>query len=403
MPICYDRFFRIAEDFDDDAHVSRSLETTPKVLGNARGITDDDLCHAAWEGNIPLLMRAGSDRCRARQGLLQKAILNNQASCVTFLLCAYELDVNVKNADGRTPLFVASAISNVEIVNLLLIHGADPNIPSEKHGVFPLHTVTDVQVARRLVGAKADPAAKALFQTTALHTTLRHASCDTVKFIMSVLPAEELETSAPDLETYFSYAVRRRCPYVNVLELLYAMCKRNLVVDKDLHAAVSNGYAGLLRPIVRALGDANVRDADGLTALHTVCMGPPNAFASAAALVRYGADVNATTKEGYTPLLYALWRPRIAKLLLRHGADARFVLGVTRDMIDHLKAGLSSKNNIRTADNIEHMIAYTQKRICPCGKFSHRFCTGCRGAYYCNTACQGMDFQQHRAHCEPPM
>jgi ankyrin repeat protein len=310
--------------------------------------------------------------------------------------------VNGKNVEGRTPLFVASAVSNLEMVSMLLIHGADPNIPSETHEVMPLHAATDVQVARRLVEAKANPTTEAMFKTTPLHTALRHASCETVNFLMSVMLPEELKRASPDPETYFSFAVRQRCPEVNVLALLYCMCKRNLVVGKDLHAAVNHGYASLLSPIIRALGDADVRDADGLTALHTVCLGPPKAFASVKALVQCGADVNAKTREGYTPLLYALWRPRIAKFLLRHGADASFVTGVTPDMVEHLKAGLSSKDNIRAADNIALTIAYTQKRICPCGKFSRRFCGCCRRVHYCNTACQEMDFERHRVHCEPP-
>jgi len=407
MPICYDHFDSIASDSDVEPDPPAAIPRPVPKVEQASEFTDDQLCNAAWLGDIPTLMRAGSARClqfntRRGKGLLHLAILGDRPPCVTFLLCAYDLDPNAKNVDGRTPLFVASASSNAKMVDVLLTHRADPNIPSEEQAVRPLHAAANVSVARRLVEGKANPMAKASFHTTPLHTALRHASDSTVEFLISVMPPEGL--SAPsDTDSYFGFAVRRQCPLANIHELLNALCQRKLVTGADLHAAVSNGYTSLLRPLVLELGDANVRDSDGFTPLHAVCLGSPNALGSLKELVRCGADVNARTPEGYTPVLYSLWRPSLVKFLLRKGADARFVAGVTDDMVDHLKTGLTTKHNQRAAANIQRMVLYIQKRICPaCGAFSYRFCTGCRRVYYCNTACQGKDFQDHRELCELP-
>jgi ankyrin repeat protein len=53
----------------------------------------------------------------------------------------------------------------------------------------------------------------------------------------------------------------------------------------------------------------------------------PEDFLVAKNLLKYGADVNAVTKKGHTPLYVALtWgRKRTGALLLEHGADVNMV------------------------------------------------------------------------------
>ncbi len=66
------------------------------------------------------------------------------------------------------------------------------------------------------------------------------------------------------------------------------------------------------------------QDEDGRTFVHYVCRGPN--VAALVALVQSGlVDVNARTKWGWTPAMYATWteQPRVLEVLCAAGADLR--------------------------------------------------------------------------------
>ena len=49
-----------------------------------------------------------------------------------------EINPNIRNKNGETPLHIVAGRSHLEAVKLLLDHGADPNAQNEK-GETPLH------------------------------------------------------------------------------------------------------------------------------------------------------------------------------------------------------------------------------------------------------------------------
>lgn len=63
-------------------------------------------------------------------------------------------NINVKDSDGKTALMIASGLWEVEIVNLLLAHGADVNVLDNVMGVSTLHLAAQggsVDVAKLLL------------------------------------------------------------------------------------------------------------------------------------------------------------------------------------------------------------------------------------------------------------
>lgn len=81
-------------------------------------------------------------------------------------------DINKKNKDGETRLFIAVSQGNVREVERLLARNANPNIP-DKHGLTPLHIAAwwgEEKIVRLLLEAKANPNADTGKGWTVLHS-----------------------------------------------------------------------------------------------------------------------------------------------------------------------------------------------------------------------------------------
>jgi ankyrin repeat protein len=90
-------------------------------------------------------------------------------------------------------------------------------------------------------------------------------------------------------------------------------------------AIINAAYAGdaeMVKAILAAKPDPDVRDAFGATALHEAIFEANLEVIKL--LLDYGFDVNAVVPSlGYTPLHYAVWlnKPSVVPLLLRYKAD----------------------------------------------------------------------------------
>lgn len=70
---------------------------------------------------------------------LHQACHNGQGEVVKTMLAKGEMDINARNDDKETPLFLAVAENNILIAELLLEAGADANIPGGRGSNSPLH------------------------------------------------------------------------------------------------------------------------------------------------------------------------------------------------------------------------------------------------------------------------
>jgi ankyrin repeat protein len=74
---------------------------------------------------------------------LHQAVYQGGLTTVKNLLGADTSSINFKNNKGLTPLLVAVSNLNFDISNLLLKHGADPNISQPSDGNAPLHVAAE--------------------------------------------------------------------------------------------------------------------------------------------------------------------------------------------------------------------------------------------------------------------
>jgi ankyrin repeat protein len=240
-------------------------------------------------------------------------------------LLAQGADIDARDQMGRTPLHVAAANGEVELVKFLLNQGARVDA-QERANDTPLHAAAEngrSGAAAALLSAGADPNARGRGWFTPLH-----------KVAESRLLWERVGVDVREDDGFGrDYLETARV-------LLRNGANANLKAPKGkaaLHMAAESGDEDLAELLVAHGADVNARRDTRATPLHDVSSFNPFGMmargdettgrghyqGTAAVLVAGGADVNATMDGQYTPLhLAARYCDRgVAEVLVAHGAD----------------------------------------------------------------------------------
>lgn len=307
---------------------------------------------AAYHGDAKLtekLLKAGADpRLANHNGAtpLWLASARGDAAVVKALL-AGGADANEALPLGRRPLMLAARAGSLEAVRALIEHGADVNAAETERGTTALMQAADqghTEVIRELIrhGAKVAAVSRAVMRDG--RTAALGNSEDPRRAVRQQAIAVLCESQKPDL----AEVRRQRVLLIGESQKSLPdseLCKgirRTGLGFITIDGAGGNAGAGVGGEFVVEL-DANgnpVLDAEGnpvlvtatrraqrepdggeLTAL--VYAARTGSIPAAQALLEGGADVNQTTRYGWSPLLAAIQNQnyQLAKYLIDHGAD----------------------------------------------------------------------------------
>jgi ankyrin repeat protein len=231
-------------------------------------------------------------------------------------------------------LFEASKIGNVQRVQSLLVSGASPNdiassgptIDKNYEGSYPLHIAVrmgHVEVVKILLEHGADPTVRDKFGKCPIDYSEKReiaiALRNNPKQMQLLSMRNELANAADkgDLDT-LNKILDQGVVYPND----HATGDDRLDHPSALHLAASQGFGDIVLELIRRGADVNVQDISEVTPLHYAAR--KNKIETAKILLDAGANVNAKNIFG-NPLIDAAMNGHLemVKLLLSHGADLK--------------------------------------------------------------------------------
>jgi ankyrin repeat protein len=252
---------------------------------------------------------------------LEKAIRKRNIQIVERLLLK-GANPNLVSPDQDSPLYVAVAANYPDMVRLLVERGANPNQPS-KTGYMPIHIAHNPDSIAILRAGGADMNARNPRGETAIVSEILRKKSMSIHLTIKALIENGADPNipAPDGYTPLYIALDENKEKV-VIELLKGGANPNVnqedgtpvvkLVLEDLNYGIAagdvdrfQGYSRILREMIARGLDPNIRLEDGEGILHnligTAC-GSPDGLVLLQELVRLGANPNAVDDTGMTPL-----------------------------------------------------------------------------------------------------
>jgi ankyrin repeat protein len=244
-------------------------------------------------------------------------------------------DVNARDAEGNTPLILASFYASPECVELLIEKGADVNAANKAGATALIRAATDYEKTRLLVAAKASVRVRTALGNTPLILAARRAgNSRTVKLLLD-RGADATERNEAGVSPIMAAAASSDVETVRLL--LDAGAKADDFPKSDQPRA-ADVMAGMRTPLMWAASHNDVRMINllldrGADPNQSTFFGNPlshacwhDNFEAAELLISRGAKVNARdVVANFTPLHWAAGtespRPELVKLLLSHGGD----------------------------------------------------------------------------------
>ncbi|CAG0894442.1 unnamed protein product [Cyprideis torosa] len=308
-------------------HLAKTPETARILLKNKAKVNAKDA-----KGSTPLHYATAADLCSVVKVLLIDGANITTAnefgdtplhlatsSATAELLIQYKADVNAKDAKGRVPLHYATVRDLHSVVEVLLKHGANPNIAEDEFNECPLHFAKSSATAELLIQYKAEVDTKNIVGNTPLVAATRndrHSVVDVllrhganVRLALPLGPLLEFVRSGETAKLLIQHgAVVDAINMTDGVTPLYRAVTENRsdVIRVLLGEKASIGFGKLSRAeiekiipgVLPYIENLDEQDEDGNTLLHSCC--EYGCCDSVKALLQSGAARDIRNKQGKT-------------------------------------------------------------------------------------------------------
>ncbi len=255
---------------------------------------------------------------------------------VEYLAIKHPQHVNAIGGRYEFPLHAALVRKHVQVVEILLKHGANVDIQG-RGGRTPLHeTIKDVGMVQLLLNHGADVNSRRDDLRTPLHLAACYGELDIARVLLEHKPdidsRDKWGETPLHIVSRVNYLSRSQEHRIGFARLLLERGVDVNAMDKGhrtpLHHASYFGRPEIARVLLDYVANANVKSKQGETPLHLVSRGKydshDHGVRVARMLLECGVDVNVPSKEGNTPLHFASYSRRleITRMLLNHAAHA---------------------------------------------------------------------------------
>ncbi|EAX96422.1 hypothetical protein TVAG_441360 [Trichomonas vaginalis G3] len=232
-------------------------------------------------------------------------------------------NINTKNKNIKTALYIAAEINGKKNAELLISHGANINETNvlrqtALHRTAPYNSK---ETAELLISYGASINEKDYDGATALHHAAFHNSKETAELLIS--HGANISEKDNDGKTALHHAASHNSK--EIAELLISHGANINKKDNDgktsLHYAASHNSKETAELLISHGANISEKDNDGKTALHYAAS--HNSKETAELLISHGANINKKDGDGKTSLHYAASHnsKETAELLISHGAN----------------------------------------------------------------------------------
>ncbi|XP_078530367.1 protein phosphatase 1 regulatory subunit 12A isoform X5 [Lissotriton helveticus] len=212
----------------------------------------------------PPVVRRKKTRVKFDDGAVFLAACSSGDSEEVFKLLDRGADINYANVDGLTALHQACIDDNIDMVKFLVEHGANINQP-DNEGWIPLHAASScgyLDIAEYLISQGANVGAVNSEGDTPLDIAEEEAMEELLQNEVS-RQGVDVEAARKEEERIMLRDARQWLNSGNINDVRHAKSG-----GTALHVAAAKGYTEVLKILIQAGYDINIKDFDGWTPLH---------------------------------------------------------------------------------------------------------------------------------------
>lgn len=212
----------------------------------------------------PPVVRRKKTRVKFDDGAVFLAACSSGDSEEVFKLLDRGADINYANVDGLTALHQACIDDNIDMVKFLVEHGANINQP-DNEGWIPLHAASScgyLDIAEYLISQGANVGAVNSEGDTPLDIAEEEAMEELLQNEVN-RQGVDVEAARKEEERIMLRDARQWLNSGNINDVRHAKSG-----GTALHVAAAKGYTEVLKILIQAGYDINIKDFDGWTPLH---------------------------------------------------------------------------------------------------------------------------------------